>query len=62
LSLVIHASLHLSAGPRSDDSRIGHTAGQLDHIGNQAIFISTSNRNLALRGSVLPQNAASAAF
>jgi cystathionine beta-lyase family protein involved in aluminum resistance len=35
---------------------------QLDHIGNQAIFVRTSNRNLALRGSVLPQNPASAAF
>jgi hypothetical protein len=36
--------------------------GQLDHVGHQAFFISASHRDFALRGSVLPQNAAGAAL
>jgi hypothetical protein len=63
LSLVIHLPTCISQQGR--DPAIAVSAillRQLDHIGNQAIFVRTSNRNLALRGSVLPQNPASAAF
>ena len=36
--------------------------GQLDHVGHQSVFIRATNWHLTLRGSVLPETAASAAF
>ena len=36
--------------------------GQLDHVGHQPFFIRATNWYLTLSGSVLPQNATSAAF
>jgi hypothetical protein len=36
--------------------------GQLDHISHQQGFIGTTDRHLTLRGSVLPQDATSAAL
>jgi hypothetical protein len=60
---VIHLPTCISS-QRSDPTIAipAELPGQFDHIGHQPLFIGATNWHLPLRGSVLSQNAARAAF
>jgi hypothetical protein len=62
-ALVVHMPASISQ--QRSDPTIAVAAilpGQFDHVGNQSLFISTTNWHLTLCGSVLSQNATRSAF